>query len=694
VTVVETSFDAETWIENKEPIRVRFDRMPDPAEGRIAIFIGETDLSSQFKWRGNELVFDPAVISLPSGEKELIVQFVKGDDWKEIARFPIRVLTHAGFERLDVDPRFDANVWSRIIAEPTGDIARPEKTPKTAADFGVGVDTDFERSGAQLQTSFNFLGVTEKNEALQYGNKGSGADQFDLSDYLVTLRKGDGELQIGHIVYGDQRHILNQFYSRGLMASYTFKDKVFLSVASMNATSIVGYDNFSGLEHLDHHITAGSIGLQLFDRERISSRFDTTLLIGKEEPETDFNVGEIADKKVSQGIGFRLRTDAFSERIRTDIGFARSSFENPFDNDLSSGEVIGKSKRSTDNAYYGEASVELLRQREFWKGRSASLTTTYRHEMVDPLYQSLGAYTQADLQLNEAVMDLELAGVSGQFMHTWMEDNVDDIPTLLKTKTRDARFNVNVPVGQLWDGRGSGGWWWPNVSYSWNRVHQFGANMPRMAGYGPGSFGTLDPSVGLPAIVVSADDIPNLVSTLQNVLVSFTHERWSAEYSYSHSDEDTRNGSASNADFVTGTHSISGTVRPVDDVSVTAGYERTRVKDEMASVNSYTRSYNLGFEYEFFPEWTLLGNYTTTRNSDGSGGAKSGDVNLETELARRFELPGLRGRKHPGRIYVRHFWQSTSARDPLLLVTEALSPDPSQSGHLWILSAGMSISFF
>ncbi|MDP3940581.1 MAG: hypothetical protein Q8R92_20910, partial [Deltaproteobacteria bacterium] len=38
VTVVETSFDAETWIENKEPIRVRFDRMPDPAEGRIAIF--------------------------------------------------------------------------------------------------------------------------------------------------------------------------------------------------------------------------------------------------------------------------------------------------------------------------------------------------------------------------------------------------------------------------------------------------------------------------------------------------------------------------------------------------------------------------------------------------------------------------------------------------------------------------------
>ncbi len=47
VMVVETSFDAETWIKNKEPIRIRFDRIPDPAEGKVAIFIGDTDLSSQ-----------------------------------------------------------------------------------------------------------------------------------------------------------------------------------------------------------------------------------------------------------------------------------------------------------------------------------------------------------------------------------------------------------------------------------------------------------------------------------------------------------------------------------------------------------------------------------------------------------------------------------------------------------------------
>lgn len=696
ISVVETSFDGETWIKRGEPIRIRFDRIPDPSEGKIAIFIGETDLSSQFRQKENELVFSSRAVKLPSGEQDLVVSLVKGDeDWKELGRFQIRVLTRAGFEEFDVDPRFNASLISHFDARTEDDAAPPDKIPATDATFDVGITTDAKRKDTELHTEFNFLGVTLAEEALQFGDRGTGADQFDLSDYQVILRKGNAELQVGHIVYGQNRYLLDQMYSRGIMFTYEFKDVITLSVASMNGTSIVGYQNFVGLRDRDHNITAGTIGIQLIDKEKLNSRFETTLLVGSLEPISDFNVGEVPDKEKSRGIGFTLETNAFSERIRTYGTYARSSFENPFDNDLGGNVLINASQKKTKNAWSGEVSVDVLRYQEFWGSRTATVTTTYRHERIDPDFKSLGVITDSDQLLNEATLDVDIAGVTGQFMHTWIEDNIDDVPSILKMKTRDARFNVNVPVGQLWEGRGSGKPWWPNVSYSWNRVHQYGASHPTsmLSGFGGFSYATPQDSA-MPVTTIPPGDIPDLVSTLQSVVVSFSDTRWNAEYSLSHSAEDNRQPNMSNNDFLTITHSVSGAVEPVEDLWLNGGFDKTRVHMQQMGVNQYTRSWNFGADWEFLPNWSALANFTTTSDSDGTGGATSRSRMIETELAYEFEIDAPGWKRLPGRAYLRLLWQSDKSRDPILSFTGSPFMDVSRSGTFWTFNGGMTISFF
>jgi hypothetical protein len=182
-----------------------------------------------------------------------------------------------------------------------------------------------------IQDAVQLLGVTEPEQALEFATAGIEAPRFDLSDYLVTLRKGDAEMQVGHITYGRQRHLLDQVAHRGVMGAYKFADdRITVSVASMNGSSIVGYDNFAGLNDRHHNITAGTIGVQLMKGERLDSLLETTLLTGQIKAISDLT-GEVVYTEKSQGIGFRLLTNAFNRRARSDLSWAPATNEHPFD---------------------------------------------------------------------------------------------------------------------------------------------------------------------------------------------------------------------------------------------------------------------------------------------------------------------------------------------------------------------------
>ena len=178
VSVIETSFDSDTWIKPTEKIRIKFDRLPDASEGKLAILVNQSDLTSQFKTVGNELVYDPSVVKLPSGEKELVVHLVRGpDEWEEIARYSLRVLTKFGLEHLDFTPRADASVAQGLDARDQGEIAPPGKIPFTEGTFDVGLAAEASKEDVEIQGEVNFLGVTNREQALQFSEEGSKAEQ-------------------------------------------------------------------------------------------------------------------------------------------------------------------------------------------------------------------------------------------------------------------------------------------------------------------------------------------------------------------------------------------------------------------------------------------------------------------------------------------------------------------------------------
>lgn len=88
---VEASF-AEKLVATTEHIELRFNRTISQPEGRLAILIGSTDVSSLFTRDGLRLSYNAKVWPLPVGETTVTVYLVsKNDEWKELALFTLRV---------------------------------------------------------------------------------------------------------------------------------------------------------------------------------------------------------------------------------------------------------------------------------------------------------------------------------------------------------------------------------------------------------------------------------------------------------------------------------------------------------------------------------------------------------------------------------------------------------------------------
>ena len=135
---------------------------------------------------------------------------------------------------------------------------------------------------------------------------------------------------------------------------------------------------------------------------------------------------------------------------------------------LSQGASLVEVRRTTRDAQYLELGVDVLQNYALTETQTATVTVQLRHERVDPLFRSVGAYSQADRLFNQ----VEVQGVFGQAtvqaVHARSEDNLDEIPSILKTLTRQSRFNARVP---LTDDPTE---WLPTLTYSVDTTHQFG----------------------------------------------------------------------------------------------------------------------------------------------------------------------------------------------------------------------------
>ncbi len=533
---IKAGFDSKP-VSPDEPIELTLSRQPAATEGRIAIVVGSTDLTDLFAVEGTSLKYSPNPFPLPTGDNELTVYLVAASgEWKPLASFKLKVAAKAepaapvvaetaptatteqtqtaqatngeqsvqaqtaegaqpaaqpqtsaeptkrrfGFDKFELAPSLNIGFKSQIAETHFPETNKPERPTFADATLQGTWKSEMARGTFNMQHQFDIIGTSFRNEALRFAEQGANARNIELSSYLMQFQHGTRKFNVGHSSFGAQRHLINNFSSRGFTIASPVNDHLDVSLVAMNATNIVGFDNFSGLANAKHRLYGGVVGLEVFSKRPGGLRFETGavdawFLANRQ----NFNQGNINDSERSKGASIRMLAKDKTERLKFDAGFTRSQFFNPDDPLLNQNAVnVVQSQITTRNARYAEGSIDLLKEFSFVKAKPAAtqpattdasaqqtttaqaaavlpdpkklnLTLNLKHERVDPLFKSISASAQPDLNQNI----VEVVGSFGELTftgsHTQFNDNLAGIRTILRTNTRRETFGINTPTQHL-----------------------------------------------------------------------------------------------------------------------------------------------------------------------------------------------------------------------------------------------------
>ena len=659
---VETTLPPDGWVDADDAIAIDFGRPLDAPAERVAVFFDHVDVTDLFRRTADGLVYDAAAPPLPEGEGELVVYLVT-HEWTEIAREPLNVRGRLGFETSEWDPGLDVSYEGQVAA---GEDPEPEVEPDDFdQDLGgqITLGSSHTRGDLSIVTETTFLGSSAQSEALRFSEEGPDAPKIDLSSYRVEYRQGPVSLAVGHVGFGEQRHLINRFGSRGTMVGFSPNGRVELGLAMMNGNNVVGWENVLGLEEPDHRVTSAMLGLEALERPgalRVELTWlDASILPGR----AGFNQGEINDAEESGGYAVAITSETPGRRVSVEAGFARSTYDNPFDPTLAQGDDLVEVEEETRNARYLEATVGLLDGVALGETKTASLDLAVRHERIDPEYQSVGAYARPDVLQNAFELRGALGDVRFQATHQRSEDNLDEVPSVLKTKTRRTGGNVSVPFARLFGVEGPAASWVPELRYTVDRTHQFGDEIPENSGFNEGH-------------------VPDQVSMNHTADLGWRWSRVTFGWRLNLSDQDNRQEGREDADLENRAHALKLGVRPHDRVSLDFGLNLDRRESvERDEVEETTRwSARSSISVLSSSQLSLAWSATHVEDEAGTRERDASTLDLQWSSA----VPGLD--RFGGQYFLRFSRNDSETADLEFEVFDERSD--------WRLDSGLNFSFF
>lgn len=655
---VSANFTGQTVAPNTS-LEWKLSRPLEPNEGRPTVLIGATDVTGLMLIGTQTLHYEPHALPLPNGETQVTLYLVSStDDWRELAQFTLRVIdpvvTNAqvaispntatvddkssaltaspaqastvadpgttftrrtfGFDKFEWIPQLNLGLKTQFAETHFPATNRPQRTTFTDFTLGGTFRSDMTRGPFSVQTQYDMVGSSFRGEALRFGLLGQQAPRVDLSNYQMQFQYGTAKLVMGHTTYGAQRHLINNFNSRGMTLTIPIARHFDITLASMNSTSIVGWSNFLGLANTRHQFYSGTLGFEVLPTRPGALRLVLGALSAYTQPRANFNQGNVNDLERSQGGTVRLKFSDAPQRIRFDGAFSRSRFNNPNDPLISQGATVVAVNIKTRNAHYADLSLDLLKDFLFHKAptrsgdapgkapdtsqlRKLNLTLNVRHERVDPLYRTIGAQTQADRFNTQA----ELTGSYGELnfnaAHTGFHDNLSGIPTLVQTLTSTDLFAINLPLSMLMPT--------PAQSAATEKPQFTPALLLPRLGY---TFTRIRATVGnKPQGFDNPGALPNLASYVQTLAAEWQFPGWRVAYQLNHSLTDNRAIGRERSDLQNFVHvvSVGWTPRPTLSVNFDTNFEDANNR-ELAQTNRTLRfGLNTNWQMNARQTWNL-----------------------------------------------------------------------------------------
>ena len=678
---ITASFTSQSSVQTNEAISFQLSRPLSQAEGRLAVVVGQLDVSSLLRITDQTASYDARVLPLPLGDTEVTLYLVSSNNaWKEVARFPLRVappvaavglpesaqsdtaaagrstesaeaaqngqptaapaLRRFGFDKFDWAPSLNIGFKSQFAEAHFPDSNRPQRASFTDGTIQGSLKGDLARGKWQIGQQFDIVGSSFRSEALRFGVLANDAPLIDLSAYSMQFQHGRSKFSAGHTSYGAHRHLINSLNSRGLTATIPLNTRMDFTLAAMNSTNIVGWSNFFGVQNRRHSLLGGTLGLELLPNRPGGLRIEGGFLDAWFQPRNNFNQGNINDTERSRGWTTRALTKDKTERLRLDAGFTRSRFINPEDPLLAQGASVVASRRVTRDARYAEVSLNLLKDLSFAVIKPAdsntqnnaenqpppadpkklNLTLNLRHENVDPLYKSIGASTQADLHQNQVEIVGSYGDLSFSAAHTRFNDNLAGIRTILRTNTRRDAFTINTPLEGLFTRFAIAGPnpFFPRIGYSIERVHASADFIPIGGGFdAPGA-------------------IPDLATLNQIVTTEWQFKQMRMGYRLNHSMSDNRAIGREIADLQNFTHNATfgWDPRPALNLNFELNFEDANNREQAGTQRTLRFGVNGNWQMSVRHSWN--GTFSTIGAGDLARTAKS--RNIEFDLQWNYRL--------------------------------------------------------
>ena len=650
------------------PLVVTLSRPLTADDGRLAIFLGATDLTAMFTPTGTALRYTPDVLLLPSGPTELVVYHVLPDSgaaWTELQRVPIRVRYRFDVEQAAFDPGLSLSNEGQIAQ---GEFPAPDEPPdhRIYQDFTtqLEVSADVARRGWRLQTEVRVVGVSYRDEALRFRELADQAPSIDLAEYAVQVEHGPGAVTLGHVSHGRHPYLIDRFNSRGATGTVQLGAPLDLSVAVMNGSRVVGWSNPVGLNEPDHRIVSGTVGIELWPRQPGAFRVEGSVLDGSVLPRNGFNRGAVVDAERSRGLGVRVLSAPLGQRLQVEGGAARSRFTNPEDPALASDQDIVAVQPASEVAHYVDVSGTVLQQATLAERLTADLSVGGRRERVPPLYQSVAAYVRPDVLQHTAEVQGRLGAVHAQYAHQRATDNLDDLTSVLTTHTRQHAVQAQTALADLLRLQTT---YLPELRYQFDQTHQFGEGLPVDGGF-------------------SASHVPDQRTTQHRAKTQWRGSDWGLGYAFVHTLQDNRQEGRAEDDFRTVTHGVTLSLRPIQAIDVSADLDLDLATDLAGDVTERTRRIGLRAKIQPWSPLTLSASYSPTRTTD--------DLDLRLQVRERLSVEGSwaftwrSGEQQlvRGQLFVRYSRQESTTRDQRF--------DLDDASRFWTVNTGFTLSLF